>query len=122
MGEINVTAYLIVSKGNLTESFTGVGSYDFVASQPAVAAGVATIGFAAHEAIPMGDVTTAGWAVFKNVSAANYVEIGTDVAAAFVPSLKLKPAEQFAVRLGTNAPYAKANTAAVQLQYRIYQD
>ena len=81
--------------------------------------GAPTIG-TTEEALPMGDVATAGWAVFRNLDATNYVEIGTVPVATFVPFLKLKPGEWFACRLGTNAPYAKANTASCVLDYKIF--
>lgn len=122
MADINVTGHLILTKGNLKRSFTTTKSFDFVASAPTMAAGVASIGFAAHEAVPMGDVSTAGWARLENLDSTNYVEIGVEVAATFYPFLKLKAGEFCVIRLGTNAPYAKANTAAVQLDYEIFQD
>jgi len=89
----------------------------------AAARGTASIGFAAHEAIPLGDVTTLAWAEFANHDTTNYVEIGTDVAAAFVPFLRLNAGERCVCRLSAAiAPYAKANTAAVNLEYHIFQN
>jgi hypothetical protein len=120
--EISVNANLAVRSGNLQYSRTASRSFDLVAATPAKASGIASIGFAAHEALPMADVGTAGWARFENLDATNYVQIGTDVAAAFVPFCKLKAGEFTVIRLGTNAPYAKANTAAVKLDYEIFED
>lgn len=122
MADINVTGHLILTKGNLKRSFTTTKSFDFVATAPAMAGGVATIGFAAHEAIVMQDVAAAGWARFENLDSTNFVQIGIDVSAAFHPFVKLKAGEFCILRLGTNAPYAKADTAAVQLDYEIFQD
>ncbi len=68
----------------------------------------------------MQDVSTLGVALFRNLDATNYVEVGIDVAAAFYPFVKLLPGEAWPMRMGTLAPYAKANTAAVRLQYDIY--
>ena len=88
-----------------------------------MSAGVNSIGFAAHEALPVsGDVATAGWAFFRNLDATHFVQVGLDVAAAFVPFLKLLPGE-FAgpVRLATTAVYAKADTAAVALDWMILE-
>lgn len=84
---------------------------------------VQEIGFATHEALAMGDVSTAGYAQFRNLDATNYVEVGVDVAATFYPFLKLKPGEGSGpVRLGTSAPYAQADTGAVKLDYLILED
>lgn len=122
MADINFTGHLILTKGDLKRSFTTTKSFDFVATAPAMAAGVATIGFAAHEAIVMQDVAAAGWARFENLDSTNFVQIGTDAAGTFHPFVKLKAGEFCILRLGTNAPYAKADTAAVQLDYEIFQD
>ena len=121
MAEISISTNFSVSKGSLKRSKSLTDSLDFVATAPNVASGVSTIGFAAHEALVMQDVASAGWARFENVDATNFVQIGTDVAAAFVPFLKLLPGEFCVCRLGTNAPYAKADTAAVKLDYEIFQ-
>lgn len=80
-----------------------------------------SIGTASHEALPVVDVGTAGWAFFKNLDSTNYVEIGTDATGTFVPFLKLLAGESSGpIRLATSAPYAKANTAAVKLEYAIH--
>jgi hypothetical protein len=86
---------------------------------------VQAIGFAAHEALVLGEVATCRWAYFENKDLTNYVEIGVDVAGAFVPFIRLAPAtfttpSYVIVPLATNAPYAKANTASVDLLYEIH--
>jgi hypothetical protein len=120
--EITVQATIAVRKDYLSARRNLGSSFDLNAASPAKAAGIASIGFAAHEALPMGDVGTAGWAWFVNLDATNYVEIGVDVAAAFVPMVRLKPGEPALFRLATNAPYAKANVAAVKLDYEIFEN
>lgn len=87
-----------------------------------VAHAVKSVGFAAHEAVTLGSVTSCGWSFLKNLDATNFVTIGIDVAATFYPVLKLKPGEAAVFRFGTNAPYAKADTAAVLLESWINQD
>ena len=84
------------------------------------AGGVQKIG-TTHEALVMGDIGTAGWARFMNIDATNYVELGIVTGGTFYPFAKLKPGETFPLRLGTNAPYAKANTAEVNLEYLIIE-
>lgn len=73
-----------------------------------------------EEAIDLGGLATLGWAVFKNLSATNYVELrsatgaGNDI-------IKL-PALGFAIfYFGSDvtAPFAIANTASCQLEYLI---
>jgi hypothetical protein len=73
-------------------------------------------------ALAMGSVTTAGWSYMVNTDATNYVEVGIQQGGVFYAFVKLKPGEYWVGRLGTNAPYARANTAAVVLQYTILQD
>lgn len=121
--EITVSAKLNVTKGSLSDSRSLSGSFTLAADPPLKIGGIASIGTSSHEALPMGDLTTAGWCYFKNLDGTNYVQIGTDVSSSFVPFLKLKAGEPAGpLRLGTNAPYAKANGANVALQYEIYED
>ena len=118
--EINLAVSLQLQKGTLLENFQLRGSFTLAAAAPLKAAGIASIAFAAHSAIPMAGVGTRGFALFRNLDTTNYVDVGVDVAAAFYPFARLLPGECAVVRLGTLAPYAKANTAAVRLQYDIF--
>jgi len=118
--EITLRWNLTADKGNLYRRKAPESqSITLTASSPAVAAGVASIGFAAHEAIPLGDVAAVGLAWFTNLDATNYVELGVQVTATFYPFVKLLPGESYCFRLGSSAPYAQANTAAVKLEYEI---
>ena len=87
-----------------------------------MAGGIQNVGFEAHEALDMGDISTAGICFMRNMDDTNYVEIGVDVSGVFYPFIKLKAGEPWQGRLGTNAPYAKANTAAVELEYWVLED
>lgn len=120
MADINFTGNLSISKGNLRRQFATSRAFDFTSSAPPAACGIASIG-TTHEAIAMGDVATAGWARFENLDATNYLEIGIVVAATFYPVVKLKATEFCIFPLGTNAPYAKSNTAACLLDYEIFE-
>lgn len=82
---------------------------------------VAEISESAHELLETGDLATAGVAVFKNLDATNYVEVGLDVSSTFYPLIRLDPGEEFPLKLATLAVYAKADTAAVDLQYTIFE-
>ena len=79
-------------------------------------------GGTAGETITMGDTGTAGWAFFRNTDTANFVEIGVQVAGTFYPFVKLKAGESCILRLGTNTPYARSNTATTNLQFFILSD
>jgi hypothetical protein len=90
-----------------TEDLTGGG----------IASGIASVATSAA-AIPLGGVTTPGGvAYFKNLNATNYIEIGFD-SSGFVAIAKLLPGQVALIPLSA-APWAKANTAACLLQYKI---
>jgi len=121
--EITVIATLRVSNGQLSERWSK-SNLKVDQSAARAAGSVQIIGTGAHEAIVLTDITTAGYAFFKNLEAAggNFVEIGVDVGATFYPFVKLKAGEVAVLRLGTNAPYAKADTGNVNLQVRVMED
>jgi hypothetical protein len=116
--EITYQFQTLLSNGSLSDSYAS-NSQSADQSSALLIRNVQNIGFAADEALQLGDVTTPGWCVFQNLDDTNYVEIGVG---SFTPFLKLKPGEQCVCRLGTTAPRAKANTAAVDLFYIIYSD
>ena len=116
--EISVTVKLDVSKGFLVQTMNPFLQQITMIGDNG-AGGIQAIGFAAHEAISIGDTGTAGWAYFRNTSTLYSVEIGVLVGVTFYPFAKLLAGEGGLIRLGTNAPYAKAATANVNLQYLI---
>ena len=124
-GAIKVTTSLTLANGDLaglsiparTQSITQTTAV------PAARGGTQTIGFAAHEAIVITDLTTVGWCYFRNRDATNFVQIGADVAAAFVPVVRLNAGEACVFRMSQAlTPYAKADTAAVILECNILDD
>lgn len=74
------------------------------------------------EAIVVNDVATAGYAFFRNTGPTNYIDLGTGTGTSFVAFSRLKAGESGCIRLGTNAPTARANVAPVNLQYYILSD
>jgi hypothetical protein len=75
---------------------------------------------AAGTALTLGAVTVPGWSFFKNLDATNYVEIGDDNAGTFIPVIRVDPGKYVGpLKLGTTAPLARANAAAVDLDYTI---
>jgi hypothetical protein len=55
------------------------------------------------------------------LDATNYVQIGYDDTG-FKPTIKLKAGEYCVCRLGQDAPYAQADTGAVDLEYILIED
>lgn len=118
--EISVSWQLSAIKGNLSETRAKNFRATLSAASPNMGAGAQSIGFAAHEAVAVGDVSTLGWAFFQNLDTTNYVELGVDVAATFYPLARLNAGESCVLRLAQGITlYAKANTAAVRLNYAI---
>ena len=109
----------LLSNGGLTDSYAS-SSQSADQTSALLIRNVQNIG-TSDEALALGDVATPGFAVFKNLDDTNFVEIGVGTGP-FVPFLKLKPGEQCMCRLGTTAPRAQADTAAVDLFYIIYSD
>ncbi len=120
--EINFNASIQVRKGNYVDSFVP-GSISLDLSDPSGDGGVQEIcnlaTCAQGEAIGVTDVTSGGVFWFRNLDDTNFVEIGTQVSGTFYPFLRLKAGEYAVGRIGTSAPYARANSAVVKLQYRI---
>jgi len=114
--EITYQLQTLLSNGGLTDSYA-TGSLTADQSSALLIRTVQAIG-TSWEALILGDVGTPGIAVFKNLDDTNFVEIGAG-GAAFG---KLKPGEACVLRLGVAAPQAKADTAAVDLFYIIYDD
>lgn len=74
------------------------------------------------DAINKGSITTPALAVFENLDANNYIEIGIQVTGTFYPFLKLLAGKQAGpMWLGTTTPYARANTGNIKLFYIMYE-
>ncbi len=119
--EITYQFQILLGNGSLTDSYQS-STQASDQSTALLVRNVQPISNAAHSALDLGNVTTPGWATLVNLDDTNYVEIGIDVSGTFYPFIKLKPGERCLCRLGTTAPYAKANTASVDLFYIIYND
>ena len=117
MSEITLNLKMTCSNGFLqTRDDPGTLSIDMTGK--VASAGAQTIATNATS-LNMGSVATAGYAYFRNTSTANFIEIGTGTGTSFVAFSKLSFGDAQIVRLGTNAPSAKADTAAGTLQYTI---
>lgn len=84
--------------------------------------GVQIVG-TSEEVVTVGDVTTLGWALFHNLDATNYVEVGPESSGALVGFIRLEAGEFCLLRLKPGITIrAQANTAAVKLRKIILQD
>lgn len=118
--EITITANLSAVKGSLSVrkdstlrvTMAGTASMD----------NVQNIGTAYEQIVIPAEIATAGYAWVRNLDTTNYVEIGVVVAATFYPLMVLKAGEMSLVRFATTTFYAKANTAAVNLEICLLQD
>lgn len=88
----------------------------------AFANAVQSIGTTYEQIVVPAEIATAGCVYFRNLDDTNYVEIGREVSAAFYPFIKLKPGEVMVGRMATNSFFAKANTAAVNLEMCLLAD
>lgn len=114
--EISVTSALSVAKTELAMSRSGTKQFDLTAAVPAMSPGIIEVG-TSHEALDLGDVAGAGgFCWFQNLGPTNYVELGVDVSATFYPLVRLYPGQATVFALGTTAPYARANSAAVRME------
>lgn len=116
--EITVNLSLAATKGSLvipgqskTMQIDMAGSrYD---------AGVQDIGTSVEQVVIKSDMASAGWALFTNLDATNFVQIGPNNGSPYM--LRLKAGESAPVRLDNLTLYAKADTATIKLGYLILE-
>ena len=117
--EITLTYKLSLSNGDLKRS-KSISSKKSDQATKGLAAGAQTIG-TTHEALALGDLTTPRFGHITNLDTSNYVELGVDVSGAFHAFMRLDPGESLPLKLAATAPYAKANTASVILEYELWE-
>jgi len=119
--ELNINASYSISTTNLSEA-NAPGSISIDVASVAGSGGIQNVGTAVEQ-ITKGDTTDGGFYFFRNIDATNYVEIGTtsddSASGTFQPFLKLLAGEYSIGRLKEANVFAKANTAAINLQYRM---
>lgn len=119
--EINITGSLTIRATNMNETFSPPSLAIDLASN-AGSGGSQSIGTAV-EAIAKGDTTSGGVFFFRNTDETNYVEIGptsdNSATGTFYPSIKLLAGEYAVGRLANADVFARSNTAATILQFRM---
>ena len=122
MNEITYSFNILLKNGSLGDQFASSSKAADQATANLVR-NVQNIGTGATGvALGLGGVATPGFSIFQNLDSTNYVEIGSFSGGVFYPFLKLKAGEMQMARVGVAAPYARANTLAVNLFYIIYND
>jgi hypothetical protein len=113
--EITISATLRYAKAKASASL----ATSFTATQVGdkYEAGVQQIG-TVEEAVVQGDIGTIGYMAVRNMDATNYVEFAA-VTAQY--TVKLMPGEGAVVPWKRNALLAKANTAAVEIEYLLIE-
>lgn len=117
--ELSIQAVLSYAKGTIASHAWNTGTITRNVSGTNYVRNVQAVG-TAEEALILGDVGTLGYILMKNLDATNYVEYqsGTGVAAA----IKLKAGDVALFRAGSAAPFVKANTSTVNIEYIIIPD
>lgn len=116
-GTINGAIHVTFTSGNVsyTRAFTltdvATVGHNYVANVQEIGTN--------EEALALGDVTAPGYAILHNLDDENFVEIRAGSAEEDV--IKLEPGDVQLVRFATATPYAIANTAAVDLEYIIFE-
>jgi len=118
--EVTVTANLAYVKGGASITYTS-GELTFNVTGTHYFANTQEIGTGAYEALDMGSDVSPGWVFMRNLDDANFVEIKGATGDAG-PMLKLKATECAVFRMVSTAPFAQADTGAIDLEYVIIDD
>jgi len=119
--EITVTAKLTVDNGNY-ESEMSASRIQVNQSSIGGIHQVQNIG-TTYEAITLGDVSTEGFCLFRNLDSTNFVQWGVDAGASLTPIGKMEAGETAGpFRIDAAATlYAEADTAACDLEVMILE-
>jgi hypothetical protein len=119
--EITITAELRVAKGGAMDGLRfGPGVFTFTGSR--LIHGAQSIGFAAEEALQLGEVTAGGWIFLRNLDATNFVSMRG--ATGQTPLVKMgpgQPAGPFVLHPSATAPTLQANVAACTVEYLVLE-
>lgn len=123
--EVNVSMSLRVKNGNADESFSVSGVQSDQATQGSVG-GIVSIGTAV-ETITLGEVTTAGYAAFRNLSTATagtaYIALGAYVGTNLHEFVQLRRGQPAVFPLTGNVTVgAKAYGSALPLRYIVFAE
>lgn len=120
--EIKLRIKLSLENGNLKELFDP-GEISITQTTARVHCPVINVG-TTEEVLSLGDITAGseGYVAFRNLDSTNYVQIGVTSAGAMVASIRLKAGQAAVFPMEPSQTWrAKANTAAVDLQMKLFQ-
>ena len=120
--EITVNLQVNVANGNYSRR-AAPGAINVDQAAQGQAGGVLSIG-TSEETITLTDITTKGWAFFRNLDATNYVEWGPESGGSMIGIGRLEPGEPAALRLipGSLTIRMQANTAACNVEVIVWED
>lgn len=110
--EITINASLKYAKNGASASVAASFKADQTGDK--YQAGVQAVGTSPEETLDKGDIGTIGYALVKNLDETNFVQLGSSSG---VYSVKLRAGEGCLIPWSGTAVYAKADTAAVLVDY-----
>ena len=111
--EINVACSLSGSKGGATVTASGTKTADMAGDQ--MITNVQIVGTSA-EALVLGDVSTIGYVMLKNLDATNFIEVALDSGVSTQKFAKLLAGDIMLFKASTATMYVKADSGACNLQ------
>jgi hypothetical protein len=114
---ITITAQLSVLNGNLTLMRQANG-LQFNQSGGQYSGGAVSVPTSAT-ALTLTNSTVGGWGFFRNTDTTNFITLGLTVSATYYPMVQIPAGGVALFPIGTTAIYAKADTAAVTLDFDV---
>lgn len=119
--EIKLSVNVRVVNGDYKNRFD-MGQLSIDQAAQGAQSGVIDVGTTAED-LPVGDVSTPGLLILKNLDDTNFVEIGKSVSATFEKMGRLKPGDPLVMRVAAGVTLQlKADTAACNVQYLLLED
>ena len=114
--ELSVQTGLNYSKGGDIDQVSEAFTVDV--SGTARISGRQTIG-TSEEQLALGDVSSLGVVWIKNLDATNYITVGTVTSQR---GFRINAGESYSFRAANNAVFVAANTAAVDVSYKVFSN
>lgn len=113
--EITATASLAFAKGSIDQVSRSEAGFTVTVSGSKYAQHTQNIG-TSEEQLDFADITTPGWCFLKNLDTTNYVEIRPATGVADLIRLPAGKACVFPFAADCTAPFAIANSSAIELE------
>ena len=117
--EITLTASLAFAKNSVSVQLAKTGASVTVTGNKYYS-GMQTVGFAAEEALELGDISTGGFCIIINRDATNFVKVRPGTGAADL--IKLKAGEPAMFRMQATAPFVIADTGNCVIEVMLIED